>query len=81
MKTMRQSRSLIAAAALSALLLAAAAAGEAAGKRPNILFIMSDDHAYADVLERLKRQLWDLKEAVGDTDEKYPELAALRRGS
>ena len=36
------------------------------------------DPAYAETVKELKRQLLDLKELYGDTDEKYPELEALR---
>ena len=33
---------------------------------------------YAEVVMRLKRQLLELKESIGDTDEKYPELMTIR---
>ncbi|MGI9173761.1 MAG: sulfatase family protein [Rhodothermales bacterium] len=37
-----------------------------------------DTPPYADVRERLKEQLLELKEEVGDTDEKYPALMDVR---
>lgn len=57
-------------------------------RRPNILFIMSDDHAAHAIgayggrlaalnptpVRGLKVEVLRLKEKVGDTDEKYPEL-------
>jgi len=58
---------------------------------PNILFIMSDDHAthelnnvytdpgYEDIVTRLKQDLLQLKTDLGDNDEAYPELMAVRR--
>jgi arylsulfatase A-like enzyme len=36
------------------------------------------DPQYAEVRERLKAQLLELKERVGDTDERYPELMEVR---
>jgi arylsulfatase A-like enzyme len=36
------------------------------------------DPAYATVLARLKAQLLELKERIGDTDEKYPDLMRVR---
>lgn len=37
-----------------------------------------DVPAYAETRDRLKRQLLELKQQVGDTDDKYPELIAVR---
>jgi len=37
------------------------------------------DPACAEVAGRLKKQLLALKRAVGDTDEKYPELLKLQQ--
>ena len=72
-------------------------------ERPNILFIMSDDHAtnaiscydlfedpqelnnvynesrYAATVTQLKQDLLKLKTDLGDQDEAYPELMALRK--
>ena len=36
------------------------------------------DPAYAEDVERLKRELDALKTSCGDTDEAYPEVLALR---
>ncbi|WP_233231581.1 sulfatase family protein [Tichowtungia aerotolerans] len=36
-----------------------------------------DDPAYLDIREELKQQLQQMKQDVGDTDERYPELASL----
>ena len=67
---------------------------DAAGARPNVtqphweLYdLVKDPHEqnnvveepiYAEVVRKLKTQLLDLKQRVGDTDEKYPELMELR---
>jgi len=45
---------------------------------PNELHNVYDDPACADVVRELKAELDRLKEQLGDTDEKYPELAAVR---
>ncbi len=38
-----------------------------------------NDPAYEDVAERLKEKLLQIKEDIGDTDEKYPQLMDVRR--
>ena len=38
-----------------------------------------DDPEYAEVLKKLKQQLAEIKNEVGDTDDKYPELKSLVR--
>jgi len=38
-----------------------------------------DDPAYADVIKDLKKELLQLKEHYGDTDEQYPELMKVRQ--
>lgn len=40
-----------------------------------------DDPAYAEVIKGLKSRLLELKKQYGDTDEKYPELMAVREKS
>lgn len=35
--------------------------------------------AHAETLRTLKTELIELKEQIGDTDEKYPELMAVRK--
>ena len=45
---------------------------------PQELRNVYDDPAYADVAKELKEELLRLKEELGDTDEKYPELMARR---
>jgi arylsulfatase A-like enzyme len=40
-----------------------------------------DDPAYSDIIKELKTRLLELKKQYGDTDEKYPELMAVREKS
>jgi arylsulfatase A-like enzyme len=42
---------------------------------PEELRNVYDDPAYADTTRRLKAELLELKRKIGDTDDKYPELA------
>lgn len=37
-----------------------------------------DDPSYADVRERLKARLLEVKQEIGDTDEPYPALMQVR---
>jgi N-acetylglucosamine-6-sulfatase len=48
-------------------------------KDPHEMNNVYDDPAYAEVIKDLKIRLLDLKKQYGDTDEKYPELMALRK--
>ena len=62
----------------AALMLSGCGVGEERPARPNILFIMADDHTtQASLIKELKQELLDLKWQFGDTDDKYPELAEL----
>ena len=36
------------------------------------------DAAYAEIRDKLKAELLQLKQEIGDTDEKYPELMKVR---
>jgi len=40
-----------------------------------------NDPEYADVVRRLKAEMDQLKIEVGDTDEAYPEIVALRQAN
>ena len=63
---------------VAALMLSGCGVGEERLARPNILFIMADDHTtQASLIKELKQELLDLKWQFGDTDNKYPELAEL----
>src|SRR5688500_16340655 len=44
-------------------------------KDPEELRNVFHDPAYAETARRLKAELRELKQRVGDTDDKYPELA------
>lgn len=48
-------------------------------KDPKELKNVYNDPAYATVVKKLKAQLLHLKQELGDTDEKYPDLMKLRR--
>lgn len=48
-------------------------------KDPYELHNVYNDPAYADVIPELKEELLRLKEELGDTDEKYPELMKVRQ--
>ncbi len=48
-------------------------------KDPNEMRNAIADPAYADVLQKLRAQLRNLRAAVGDTDERYPELQAITK--
>lgn len=43
-------------------------------KDPNELKNVYEEPDYADVVEQLKKQLFELKKEVGDEDQKYPEV-------
>ena len=47
-------------------------------KDPEEMNNVYDDPAYADVKKELKARLLELKEELGDPDEKYPELMKVR---
>ena len=49
-------------------------------KDPHELRNVYADPAYAGTVQRLKQELLRLKQQVGDTDEKYPELLKRVRG-
>ncbi len=46
-------------------------------KDPHEMQNVYDDPAYAETVNRLKKELAQLKKRVGDTDDEYPELARL----
>jgi arylsulfatase A-like enzyme len=46
-------------------------------KDPHEMNNVYDDPAYADIVKKLKSELSELKNDIGDTDEKYPELLKL----
>lgn len=48
---------------------------------PNEMNNVVEDRRYSDVLTRLKTQLSQLREEVGDTDEKYPALQSRLQSS
>jgi len=48
-------------------------------KDPLELHNVYDDPAYVSVVKKLKKELFRLKKAFGDTDEKYPELMEVRK--
>ena len=48
---------------------------------PEELRNVYDDPAYADTTLRLKAELLELKRKIGDTDDKYPELAKRREAA
>lgn len=48
-------------------------------KDPHEMNNVYDDPAYSEVIKDLKIRLLELKKQYGDTDEKYPELMAVRK--
>ncbi len=48
-------------------------------KDPQEMRNVYNDPAYAKVIKKLKAELLRLKEKLGDTDERYPELMKLRQ--
>ena len=48
-------------------------------KKHNV--IICHDAAYTEITRRLKQQLLELKQDLGDTDEKYPELLKVRQAA